>query len=172
MKTITKLTLTLLLMSITLFANTPSLEKLKTLVNQVEKNEKIVLALAEKFPNRNTLSSESEEVLITTVKSEVKAWKVNYKKMKSKLNELSKKEELQKSLEKYKERKPFLKLSYADYVDYIKRTKVEILAEITGYWKENLKVRTWYIDMYNGSNANDGLSDTTAFENDLNTWLN
>ena len=166
MKTITKITLALLLMSMTLFANTPNLNKLQELVKKVAQSEKMVLALDDKFPSRNTLTLESKEKLLLTTNSAILEWKTNYKKMQTELQELSKSddEKFQSKLNRYVERQEVLQDSYATYKSFIKQSKEDALKNITHYWEENLKTKTWYIDMENGSNSNDGLSDTTALE--------
>ena len=164
MKTITKLIITLLLLSTTLFAGTPNLDKLKALVGQVMKNEKMVLALDSDLPKRNTLTSESKVELIKTVKSSVKKWKVSYTEMRIELKIVSEYVELEKKLTRYIELKKVLQDTSREYREYMNQSKDNILVEVTNYWEENLKARTWYIDMENGSNTNDGLSDTTAFE--------
>jgi parallel beta-helix repeat protein len=164
MKTITKLIVTLLLMSITLFANTPNLNKLQQLVKKVEQNERIVLALDDAFPARNTLTIASKNELIKQVRTSVKSWKVSYREMNKELREVSNNDNLEKKLVRYKERVEILQVTSAEYRAFMRESKEAILTSISNYWKENLKVKTWYIDMQNGSNTNDGLSDTTAFE--------
>jgi len=166
MKTIVKLIITLLLLNTMLLANADSLNKLQGLVGQVENNEKIVWALGDRLPTRNQLTLELKDNLIETLNRAVVNWKESYNEMRIELQNLSsnENEKFQKQLSRYKERKEVFQSTSSEYRAYINQSKADVLTTINEYWDESLKVRTWYIDMENGLNTNDGLSDTTAFK--------
>ncbi len=163
---------TLLLMGILIFISNSAfagdpIERLKKLVTNVEKHQKVLVDITKKLPSRDKLTEALRVGFIEKVHTAESKWTTKYNLLTAKLikTEVIDDPKVQQKLSRLKVKKPILNANSQAYLDNINTITSAQLDTINNHWASGQSRKTWYVDMVNGLNDGyDGLSVDTPFK--------